>query len=257
MKIYWDNLADDAVLAQVLGTADASFPVENIQDYRAAVVWRGQNSTANTLRIDTGSARAAVTGGWELVLYGLAGTFVATLVGSNNADLSAPGYTDTIFAAVPASGYATLEIADADTVYRYYGILLTTVTVQPQISRIHLGPVLDTTDVGDPDFGNLMREFSERANRSYSVGGVKYAEQRANYTTLRMRVPYITETIQAQIREWVRAVGTWRPFFLTLSDTTPLDAVFYGTFQSSPSETVVDFGTGFLWSVPYTMEEQL
>ena len=252
MQLFYNNLTDAGTWYLNAGTTNPAYPIENLLDYRAAVIWKAivGSMAANDL-----GAAGAGTEDWQFIAYGLTDvTTICLLLYSDD------GVSFTTLGAPIAvvDGIASVVIDAADTAHRYWAIVpITSDSSDVQVSRCYIGPILDTGPEGDPDFGNYGQDFSERTNRDYSVLGQKYAEQRAQFKTRRMTLPLVPETTEALLRAFLEAVGTWKPFFMILSTATPMDQVFYGSFQSNPTEQLQDYGSGFLWRVPLVIEQQL
>lgn len=277
MILMFQNLVDSSSAVLSASSADAEFPVTNLQNYLLSKVWKTTGSTTDEwCKFDLNAVTAELTANHAINACVLAGhnfdgTEVIKVQGNATDAWGSPtvNQTFTLKTRIPASVVVTppypagtvlnTMLTFNSATLRYWRISITKANAADirQIGRVYLGTSYDTGNTGDPDYGNYARTFNEMANIEKSITGQVYAERRALYDTPTMAIGPIPESVMQYLRYFMRQVGLSLPFFFRLSSTDPLDTPYYVRQQSPLTEALVEFGDSFLYNANLTLEEQL
>ena len=87
MRIAYTNLVDATAVTLIASTADASYPVANIQDQRLSTRWRTTAITSQSVIVDLGSSQAITTA--AILGHNITATATVTVTGSDELNASA------------------------------------------------------------------------------------------------------------------------------------------------------------------------
>ena len=102
MRIAYQNYVDATGVTFIASSADANYPVTNIQDQRLSTRWRTTAITSQSVIVDLGSALAIDT--VAILGHNVASTATVTLVGSDSLYASAWNEWHTVGSALSVSG---------------------------------------------------------------------------------------------------------------------------------------------------------
>jgi hypothetical protein len=254
MLLFWNNLSDNATLTA--STADSYWPVSNLQNDQKVRVWKtlGTQATESVV-FDLGSAQAVTS--FIAHYHNFDGTETAVSIQGNSANSwGSPAFSQTV-----AYTATTMAATFASQSYRYWRFVFTKPSSGAirSIGRVFLGTYYDTGSQGDPDFDGLQAAVNDASVATDNLYGQTYTEKRGQFYTFQIDQTFLPESIQAQLRTIVAAVGNWKTFFIQIRSTAPFNNYFYVLLaDSQPLPSKVDgMDTDLTWSNTLKLKEQL
>lgn len=258
MKLWMENLADAATPTAT--TANAEFPVTNVQTPRLTQVYKTTGAGVNEkIVFDFGSAvepeELIIAAHNLLADSGLASFFLDGGATSNPSDVA---YTLTAVA-----GTIAFDIAGATPTggtpgaYRYWAITFSKNTAADikSIGRVYLGPTIEVGDLGLPDYDGVTETTRDRSEADESISGEEYIEEKGQVRSWALDFSEIPEDEMADIVERYQALGKAQPFFMQISDVTPLDETIYVRFTNDLGRKVGSFDGSFNWNTALAVKE--
>lgn len=263
MLWLWNNLAYSGTWSTTNPSA-SGYPVTNIGTLLAADVWRtGASVAAEQATVILNQTVAYNSPLFPTFIVLKDHTLDTTVSGNVTFRLSNSGANAVTWTWTPTAGPSLIAVpAQVANSYNKLDISFTknTAGTTAQIGKVFIGPSTETAPVGDFDWGNYSKTFTDATQINYSLTHQKFAVARAQYETISLAIPLATETIEALHRTIFKAVGTYFPFFLCPvngATTTALSAPKYLTLASQPTEGLIGFGSDYLWGLSLDFEEQL
>lgn len=265
MLFLAENLADAGTWTSLFGSA-TNFPVANVQDPQTYRVWRSTvpvGESSDRLTLDLGAATTPAVK-WYLVIHGhnIRTNASACFVWGYSVSIGTAEYSAALTIGSFFPGTMYLEIPAEAAGLRYWSIEFpnTSIDSDPaQIGRIYLGPAVDTTDAGLPNYDGFSRDIVDPSPSDYSPGGQRFVERKYQREELSLDFSYLSESIHSDVRDLYYELGTVDPFFIKPSDVAPLNRMFYVAFAGKFPEKVQggDVSGGYLWSNRLALEQQL
>jgi hypothetical protein len=170
VRIAYENYIDSATMT-VLPSADANYPLSNIQDQRLSTIWKATSITAQTIFIDLGSAKAVNT----CALMAHTVSTASTVIISGGASSTA----DTVSTSVSYNSGIMLKFATMGT-YRYWKLSLTSNSVLLQAGRLWLGNYITIDPSSLLNFQIIKHRsdnvFHNNTRQKYASPGNKWRE---------------------------------------------------------------------------------
>jgi hypothetical protein len=258
MKLWMENLADTATVTA--SSADAEFPVSNVQTPRLTSVYKTTgDSAAEWVQFDFGSAiepQAFIAANVDFQ-GGDSGTI---LVGGNSPGLGSAAVAYTVFSTPPT---LFLDVENATPyygtagAYRYWTFAFTknAASAIRQIGRIYLGPTIAPEEIGWPDYDGVTETTRDESVISESINGQEYIEAKYQVRSWALDFSEVPESEMTDIVERFRTLGKHTPFFFKISDVSPLDEMVYVRFQNDLGRKVKSFDGSFNWDTAFLVKE--
>lgn len=259
MKIWMENLADAATVTA--DTANAEFPVTNVQTPRLTQVYKTTGAgTLEKVTFDFGSAVEPT----DLIIA--AHNFTADS-GIGVSFLLKAGTTsatsDVIYAITVVAGTISFDIEAATPIlgtpgaYRYWKVEFSKVTATDikSIGRIYLGPTIEPSDLGLPDYDGVTETTRDRTEADESINGEEYIEAKSQVRSWNLDFTEIPESDMDDIVERYQELGKHTPFFLQIADVAPLNEVVYVRFINDLGRKVSSFDSAFNWDTALAVKE--
>ena len=269
--MYWYLPANNLLASLTASSQNAYWPAANLyQSPLACDVWRSAfgNST-ETLTIPLGGSYKSTDypNGLDLLVdswnaYTACSAVTATLTG--------PGTVINLTPAALVNGQPVpqrfnipLNASTGTT-----AIVLTFTMQSPgsstymQVGKIFLGPYYDSGDQGSPDVKGFTRTFDELTNTDTSVLGQDFSEMRAQFWSGTIKMSAVSEAVQSGLRTLAYEVlGTFTPFWVIIDPevgaTAELGYPRYCKITKKPTEQMVTYGAGWVWSVSLAVKKLL
>jgi hypothetical protein len=260
MKLWMENLADEAT--PTAATANAEFPVTNVRTPRLTQVYKTTGAGVGEYVVfDFGSPvepDALIIAAHNLTADSGLATFL--LLGGSSA---APLPTDLIYTLTAAAGTIAFDIAAATPLsgtpgaYRYWAVQFNKNTAADikSIGRIYLGPEIAVGDLGLPDYDGVTETTRDRSEADESIAGEEYIEEKSQVRSWALDFTEIPEDEMADIVERYQDLGKAHPFFMQISDVTPLDETIYVRFTNDLGRKVGSFDGSFNWNTALAIKE--
>jgi hypothetical protein len=206
--IYSENLVDQATLTA--STENASFPVENIQDYRRSKVFRSTSNSDNIV-LDFGSASDVNT--FFIVPDKRNGFGVATITLEFNSSDSwgAPAATETItFSETHDLGFKEFTATHS---YRYCRIVLTSTLGYCEIANIFLG--VKNNVVRGIKFGWSYKD-AEIVNQKANRYGQIFSDIISRQKQISCSIQYMDKDNLDEFFKAYDLCGESKPFFIRI-----------------------------------------
>jgi len=253
MKIHYNNLADSGSLTAF--SQDDNFPVQNVQNYIPSKVYKTSSAiSVEAITIDLGTDMLVTC--CLLYNHNFDGTQSNFLI---------QGTDDITFASVPFSQAFTPGIVMnayfARQMYRYWRITFTKAnsTDVRSIGRVFLGDYFTSLDAGNPDYDGYTVVTVDPSVIGKSLGGQTYAEQKNQYRTLDLTFTGRTDSVKQSLDTIFDLVGTWKPIFVQMLDTSPMNEILYVRITNSQSYKVNSWQDTYSpnWNFAISLEEQI
>ena len=259
MKFFYDNKIDSATLSAI--TEDSDFPLMNIQDAIPSKVYKTTGiEDIEIVTFDFGTAKSVNS----VIIYNHTFDGTETLLkleGSNNsAFLNSVGlggnkcYAFTLN--VADTIYERLQMLGNDYTYslRYWRIYCQkgSATEIKQIGKVFLGVDLGSAT---PDWNGYSYSIVDPSVSSKSIGGQTYTEQKDQFRNFELGFSYQTNAVKEELETMFETVGTFKPVFFQVAETSPLDEMVYGKITDSQSFKVSVGSENPAWDMAIKIEE--
>lgn len=263
MKMLMDNQADLATVTAFSNGWDAEFPASNVQAVRLSQKAKTDASTYQpTIHFDFGSA-------YEPAFLVLAEHDLATAPAATSL-LLAGGTSDggdevVILVLTPEISAGTM-VVDLSTITPFSGALgparywtlkfdKDTATDVKNLGRVYLGPIIETGDLGSPDYDGVTETTTDRTEVDQSIGGQEYIEEKSQTRSWALDFSLIPESEMSDIVDRYLVVGKHTPFFIQIATVSPLDEFLYCRFTNNLGRKIGAFDSQFHWDTAMALKE--
>lgn len=260
MKFFNDNFADLSSTTLTESSEVSTLPVENVQHEHLTRVWRtGASSADENVVIDLGSAMTVTA--FIVKISDWTGLTSIAIQGNAADSWGTPSVDESITA--PTSPALTYVDATLNGNYRYWRFKFTKNSASDQIDvqRIFLGSFLEVSNLIEYD--GVQDRLNDLSRTSRSRGGQTFSEEKDSVRELGLSLSNVTD---AQFTSLVTGVwnthGTYKPLWVEVSEystgTGPTGGLIYGKLTDRLSRDDPAYtGSGFVWDVDLSIEEQL
>lgn len=252
IKFLSNNLVETASLAA--STANAQYPVANIQDDFRTKVWRSTSNSDNVV-FDLGSIEdvdyLAIVDNWK------SGFGIATVtVEANATDVwTSPAFTTTL-TLDSTFGVSFKSITEQS--YRYWRFVVTSTLGYCELSNVFIGKAVDISTNGvEYNWKYRNRDIKKVSTSRYGQEFIDDIGQRKELTNLSIKVMNTTELDQFfSVFDTVRTV---KPVWISLEDSSNVISNdsdrFSGIYKFISEPSLTNFTSGF-WNVTFSLREQ-
>lgn len=253
MKLWTTNLIGDATLTET--SQNAEFPAENVQSQQISKVWKTLGLVATeTLVMDFGTA--VNVGAFMVAGHNFDGTETNVKIQGNASDSWGSPTVDEAMTVLVGKPFKAEFTPDS---HRYWRLTFDKANAADirDIGRLFIGLTIDTGAAGDPDYTGVTITTVDPSNVVKSVGGQSYYEQKTPFDQITLQTTFLDETERAIYGVAYDLVGKHTPWFLQITEQSPLDEIYYLRFTSDFGRKVGSFDSQFHWDLQIDLEEQI
>ena len=207
MRTIYNNLIDANTIAA--STADADYPVDNLQGIHLTSVWRTTAVTAQSIVVNAGTGNVMSANCIVIAAHNLSGSASISIQGNTADTWATPGASA---AATQRDGIIVYYFS-ADWSFQYYRYLIddqTNTDGYIEIGRISLAEYMEF----DPNsLSNFVIENVRTDRVADTITNQMYADEGVGYRTFEYRFPHTSFTNFDKVRTLWDTVGRHKPFF--------------------------------------------